>query len=162
MPAANVEALLPGERLCVLCAGIFFMTALLSGIWKWRCMANSKIGATPRYVDLSHRTSLLYTFAALTLGKFSTLNRLSEDTNLRAVTAPLLYFGLSIAMYVVHGILGDTDNQIAKPRLGRNNPLPVWLTPVFMVSLVVAEIGGFAVLLFGFVDAAYLSSPPPA
>ena len=109
-------------------------------------------------MDIAHRASLMYTFAALTLAKFSTLNHLSEVTNLYSVAGPLVFFGLAIASYVVHGLLGDTNNQIAKPRLGKRT-LPAWATPVFMCSLVGAEIGGFAVLLFGFVDAAYLSPP---
>jgi hypothetical protein len=33
--------------------------------------------------------------------------------------------------------------------------LPEFVTPIFMVALVAAEIGGFAVLLVGFVKAAY-------
>lgn len=90
------------------------------------------------------------------LGRFSTLNALSPATNLRAVAAPLLFFGLAIGTYVIHGFLADTTNQIAKPRLGRL-PLPSWVTPAFMVALVAAEIGGFAVLLVGFVLAAYMT-----
>ena len=117
-------------------------------------MANSSSGEAPRYVNVAHRSSLLYTFAALALAKFSTLNRLSEIINFYAVVPPLLFFGSAIASYIVHGILADTTNQIAKPRLGKI-VLPKWLTPAFMWTLVVAEIGGFSVLFFGFVHAAY-------
>ena len=109
-----------------------------------------------RYVSTAHRSSLLYSFAALLLGKFATLNHFSDETNYAAVVPPLLFFALAIGSYVVHGVLEDTTNQIAKPRLGQR-ALPRWVTPAFMASLVVAEIGGFAVLLFGFVDAAYLA-----
>jgi hypothetical protein len=150
-----VDGLLPAERLCILWAGIFFMTALLTGVWKWRCMAATKTGDAPRYVNIAHRSSLLYTFAALTLGKFSTLNRLSNETNVHAVSPPLAFFALSIGSYIIHGVLGDTNNQIAKPRLG-SQTLPRWLTPLFMWTLVVAEIGGFAVLFGGFIHAAYM------
>lgn len=142
------------EKLCTLAAGVFFMTALLTGVWKWRSMATSKTGRAHKYVDTAHRASLLYSFAALLLGHFSTLNDYSETTNRFAVSAPLLFFALAIGMYLVHGVLGDTTNQIAKPRLGRS-ALPNWLTPCFMVLLVAAEIGGFAVLLIGYIHAAY-------
>jgi hypothetical protein len=144
----------PAERLCVLCSGIFFLTALLTGVWKWRAMATSKSGEAPKYVSTAHRSALMYSFAALLLGKFATLNDLSADLNYAAVVPPLAFFGLAIGTYVVHGVLQDTQNQIAKPKLGRQT-LPRWVTPAFMVSLVAAEIGGFAILLLGFVDAAY-------
>jgi hypothetical protein len=96
----------------------------------------------------------LYSFAALLLGHFSSLNNYSEQTNVYAVTPPLVFFALAIGSYIIHGALGDTQNQIAKPRLG-TRVLPVWVTPLFMISLVVAEIGGFGVLLLGFIRAAY-------
>jgi hypothetical protein len=152
--ASMVELLSPSEKLCTLCAGLFFLTALLTGVWKWRAMAGSKSGQAPYYVNTAHRASLLYSFAALLLGRFSALNRLGDRANALAVVPPLLFFALAIASYVVHGVLGDTQNQIAKPRLGRRT-LPPWATPLFMGALVAAEIGGFGVLLVGFVQAAY-------
>ena len=144
----------PAERLRTLCSGVFFMTALLTGVWKWRCMVGSKSGEAPKYVNVAHRSSLLYSFAALLLGHFSSLNKYSSQTNFYAVAAPLLFFGLSIGTYILHGALGDTTNQIVKPRLGKHM-LPAWITPLFMISLVAAEISGFGVLLVGFVRAAY-------
>jgi hypothetical protein len=71
------------------------------------------------------------------------------------VTAPLLFFALATGTYLLHGVLGDTHNQIAKPRIGRT-ALPVWATPLFMSLLVAAEIGGFLVLLLGYIQAAYV------
>ena len=110
-----------------------------------------KAPRSPPFDALGH---VLYSFAALLLGHFATLNDFSERTNKLAVSAPLLYFALAIGTYVMHGALGDTTNQIAKPRLGRAM-LPAWLTPLFMMTLVAAEVGGFAVLLYGYVRAAY-------
>ena len=153
-PASAAASLSQAEKLCTLCAGMFFLTALVTGVWKWRGMATSKSGAAHKYVDTAHRASLLYSFAALLLGRFASLNNLSPGINTTAVAAPLLFFALAIGSYVLHGVLGDTTNQIAKPRLGRQ-PLPVWVTPLFMAALVVAEMVGFCVLLYGFVEAAY-------
>ena len=45
----------------------------------------------------------MYSFAALLLGHFASLNDLSARTNMLAVTAPLLFFGLAIGAYIVHG-----------------------------------------------------------
>ena len=144
------------ERLCTLCAGLFFMISLLTGVWKWRCMATSKTGEAPKYVNTAHRSSLLYSFAAMLLGRFSTLNDFTAAVNTAAVTPPLLFFALAIGSYIVHGYLGDTHNQIAKPRLGRR-VLPRLATPLFMVALTLSEIGGFGTLLYGFARSAYLS-----
>jgi hypothetical protein len=132
----------------------YFLTALLTGVGKWREMTRSKSGEAPRCVNIAHRSSLLYSFAALLLGHFSSLNNYSEQTNVHAVTPPLVFFALAIGSYIIHGVLGDTQNQIAEPQLG-TRVLPAWVAPLFMISLVVAEIGGFGVLLLGFIRAAY-------
>ena len=117
-------------------------------------MATSKAGEAPKYVNTAHRSSLLYSFAAMLLAKFSTLNDFTARVNTAAVIPPLLFFALAIGSYIVHGYLGDTNNQIAKPRLGRR-VLPCLATPLFMIALTVAEIGGFGVLLYGFIRSAY-------
>jgi hypothetical protein len=115
-------------------------------------MSTSKTGSAHKYIDTAHRASLMYSFAALLLKEFSSYNEYSEDANFYACFFPLLFFGFAISTYLLHGLLEDTSNQISKPRLGRT-VLPVWVTPMFMSALVVAEIGGFVVLLFGFVHA---------
>lgn len=143
------------EKMCTLWSGIFFLTALLAGVWKWHGMATSKTGQAHKYVDTAHRAALLYSFAALLLGHFTTLNELSERTNVLAAAAPLAFFALAICSYLIHGALGDTSNQIAKPRLGRH-VLPSWATPLFMGVLAASEIGGFAVLFVGFLQSAYI------
>ena len=57
--AERAAALSDAEKLCTLAAGVFFTTALLTGVWKWRSMATSKSGTAPKYVDTAHRASLL-------------------------------------------------------------------------------------------------------
>lgn len=134
------------EKLCLTAAFVFFMTGLLTGVWKYRCMATSANASTPVYVNVAHRSSLMYAFAALLLAYFAKLSVFSELTNTLAVAAALSYFALAIATYIVHGLLDDTSNQLRKPhRLGKRQ-LPAWLTPLFMVTLIVAEVGGVAVI----------------
>ncbi|MDX1458167.1 MAG: hypothetical protein R3276_11320 [Marinobacter sp.] len=134
------------EKLCITAAFVFFMTGLLTGIWKYRCMATSANASAPVYVNVAHRSSLMYAFSALLLAYFAGLSVFSAVTNTIAAAAALVYFALAIVTYIVHGLLNDTSNQLRKPhRLGKRI-LPVWLTPLFMVSLIVAEVGGVAVL----------------
>ena len=59
------------EKICLSAAFVFFMTGLLTGIWKYWHIANSEDASSPVYVDIAHRSSLLYSFAALLLAAFS-------------------------------------------------------------------------------------------
>lgn len=138
------------DTLCLLAAGLFFMTGLLTGLWKYLCIARSPEAVAPVYVDIAHRTSLMYAFSALVLRAFVPYSPLDAGGTLLAVAAPLLFFALAISTYVLHGVLRDTDNQLKSPhRLGALT-LPGVLLHGFMLLLAVAEIGGFAVLLWGF------------
>ena len=138
------------DQLCLLAAGLFFLTGLLTGWWKYICIARSETATAPVYVDIAHRASLMYAFAAILLRQFVPYSPLSAIGTLWAAGLPLLFFGLAIAMYLVHGLLRDTDNQLRAPhRLGAMT-LPGMLIHGFMWLLGAAEIGGFAILLYGF------------
>ena len=121
--------------------GVFFLTALLLGVWKWRAMLRAPDHLAPHYVDTAHRAALLYSFACLVLVHFAELSPFAEVVNVAAVGLPLLFFAVAIATYVQLGWLDATDNAFAQ----RN-----FATTTGMVLLAAAEIGGFAVLLAGF------------
>ena len=143
----------PAVRLCIVAAGAFFLLGLLTGAWKYFHVARSPTATAPVYVDLAHRAALLYSFAALLLAVFAGLSAWSAAVNLVAAALPLAFFALAIGGYVVHGVLRDTDNQFLKPhRLGRGEVHPALLTG-FMWVLMAAEIGGFAVLFAGALQA---------
>jgi hypothetical protein len=140
---------LPAVRLCLLAAGGFFLTGLLTGIWKYWHIARSPAAVAPVYVDVAHRAALLYSFAAILLAQFAALSQWSARVNLVAAALPLAFFAFAIGGYAVHGVLRDTDNQFLKPhRIGRL-PVPAAALHGFMWLLVAAEVGGFAVLLAG-------------
>jgi hypothetical protein len=121
--------------------GTFFMTGLLCGIWKWRAMVTSERHQAPFYVDTAHRAALLYSFACLVLREFLELSPFSEPVNTVAVAAPILFFGIAIATYIVLGLRDDTDNQFARPTAVQHTG---------MLMLIAAEVGGFGVLFIGF------------
>lgn len=140
---------LPAVRLSLIAAGVFFSTGLLTGAWKYFHMARSPLAQAPVYVDIAHRSSLLYSFAALLLAQFAALSAWSERTNLLASAFTLGFFALAISGYVLHGVLRDTDNQFLQPhRLGALT-IPRAALHAFMALLMAAEIGGFAVLFAG-------------
>ena len=64
--------------------------------------------------------------------------------NLTAAMVVVLFFVIAIMTYIGHGMKRDTTNQFAQPTVG---------VPAGMLALIVAEIGGFALLLAGFVAA---------
>jgi hypothetical protein len=130
-------------RAVLLAAGLIFMWALLLGVWKYRQMAGSEDGLAHPYVDTAHRAALLYSFATLLVAVFVELSGWSETVNLVAAFACVTYFAAAIVTYIWHGWHRDTDNQIRDSVRG---------THVFVWSLVVAEIGGFGVLLSGFIE----------
>ena len=134
------------EKICLSAAFLFFMTGLLTGIWKYRHMARSEDATSPVYVDIAHRSSLLYSFAALLLAAFSAHSVLADWVNTTAAVAALVFFAFAIGTYVIHGLLQDTDNQLRRThRLGKRQ-LPSWVTGFFMLLLIVGEVGGALVL----------------
>ena len=121
--------------------GLFFLTALLLGVWKWRAMLSAPDHLAPHYVDTAHRAALLYSFACLVLIHFVELSPFPEPVNVAAVSFPLVFFGVAIASYIQLGWLDTTDNVFER----RN-----FSTTTGVLLLAVAEIGGFVVLLGGF------------
>lgn len=132
----------PDTKLVLLAAGLMFMSALLLGVWKYRQMATSADHLAHPYVDTAHRAALLYSFACILLATFVELSKWGTVVNLVAAGALILFFFGAVTGYALHGWKRDTTNQFADPVPG---------THAFMTALILAEIGGFAVLLAGFV-----------
>jgi hypothetical protein len=127
----------------LLAAAVMFLWALLLGVWKYREIVTSDNHSAHPYVDIAHRAALLYSFALLLVATFVQLSGWSELVNLLAAGAMALYFYSAVTGYVLHGWRRDTDNQFRDPVPG---------THAFMITLIVAEIGGWLVLIAGFLD----------
>jgi hypothetical protein len=134
------------EKYCLTAAFLFFMTGLLTGVWKYRHIARSQDATAPIYVDIAHRSSLLYGFAAILLGQLAAVSQFSAAVNAWAALVALVFFAFAILSYVIHGLLRDTDNQFRRPHVLGRGEMPRWLFGLFMGALVVGEIGGSAVL----------------
>jgi hypothetical protein len=131
-------------KVVLLLAGLMFLWALLLGVMKYRQMATSEEGLAHPYTDTAHRAALLYSFALLLVATFVELSGWGTLVNLLAAGALALYFYAAVLGYMVHGFKRDTDNQFRDPVPGLS---------AFMVALIVAEIGGWLVLMAGFLDA---------
>jgi hypothetical protein len=127
----------------LLLAAAMFLWALLLGVWKYQQMAASEDALAHPYVDTAHRAALLYSFALLLVATFVELSGFSTVVNLLAAGAMAFYFFAAVVGYAVHGWRQDTDNQFRDPVRG---------THAFMAALIVAEIGGWLVLVAGFLS----------
>ena len=128
----------------LLTAGLIFLAALLLGVWKYRQMVTSEDHLAHPYVDTAHRAALLYAFATLLIAVFVQLSGWPTPIDLAAAGVVVLFFVAAIGTYAYHGYRQDTDNQLRDPVRG---------TGVFMAALILGEVGGFTVLLTGFVQA---------
>ena len=111
-------------------------------------MASSENHLAHPYVDIAHRAALLYAFATLLLAVFVELSGWPTWVNLTASMVVVPFFVIAIVTYIRHGVERDTINQFANPVRGVH---------AGMLALIVAEIGGFAVLLTGFFAAKIFS-----
>ncbi|WP_301150032.1 hypothetical protein [Mycobacterium simiae] len=130
------------SKVTLLAAGLIFLLALLLGVWKYRQIMTSQEHRAHPYVDIAHRSALLYSFATLLLAVFVELSAWPTSVNLVAALVVVFFFVGAIAAYIEHGARRDTVNQFENPARG---------TAVAMVLLIVGEIGGFAVVFAGFI-----------
>ncbi|MFZ0832997.1 MAG: hypothetical protein WAM92_07930 [Mycobacterium sp.] len=126
----------------LLAAGLIFLLALVLGIWKYHQMATEDSHLAHPYVDIAHRAALLYSFATLLTATFVRFSAWPTWVNLSAAMVLVFFFVFAIAVYIVHGARRDTTNQFEHPTRALH---------VGMALLILGEVGGFSVLLAGFV-----------
>jgi hypothetical protein len=131
------------SRIALASSGIFFMTGLLTGVWKYLCMRQSQSAEAPHYVNTAHRAALMYAFSAQLLAVFAAISAFSNLVNTIAVIPPLLFFGIAIVHYINLGLTTGSNNSL------RDSPDKA-KDYLILNILAVAEIGGFSVLLIGF------------
>ncbi len=139
----------PASKLALVGGGLFLLTGLLTGVWKYLAISRSPQFQAPRYVSVVHQASLLYSFATLIFLQLLEFSPYPEAINVVAVAVPLFFFATAIATYILHAILRDTDNQFIKPyRMGRFI-IPPYLFQLMVWFLIIGEVGGFIVLFVG-------------
>jgi hypothetical protein len=132
----------PSIKLSLASSGLFLLIGMLSGIWKYRSMMESEDHCAPAYVDIAHRASLLYSFAALVIAKLLEYSPFSNAVQTWIAAVPLFYFGVTIIVYLIHGLWGTRETQFSK-----RNFITMW----GMYMLIAGEVGGFALIFGGFV-----------
>jgi hypothetical protein len=131
----------PAARLALAASGLFLLTGLVTGVWKYHGIMTREGSRAHPYVDIAHRAALLYSFAALVMMSLVEHSPYSATVQLWATAVPLIFFAAAIASYVYHGLAEDTDNQLRE-----RNFTSTW----GMLLLIAGEIGGVLVLFWGF------------
>jgi hypothetical protein len=134
-------------KLSLLASGIFLLNGMLTGVWKYLKIMSSPESRAPVYVDIAHRASFFYSFAALVIAKLLEYSPFGENVQIVIAAFPLGYFLLTVAGYMKEGYLNRTENIF-----GARNFVTTW----FMYGLIAGEIGGFAFILGGFVYTQFL------
>jgi preprotein translocase subunit SecG len=129
-------------KITLLAAGLIFLLALVLGVWKYRQIMTADDHRAHPYVDIAHRAALLYSFATLLIAVFVELSAWPPWINPTAAMVVVFFFVGAIVGYISHGARRDTVNQFEHANRG---------TEVGMALLIAGEVGGFAVILAGFV-----------
>lgn len=134
-------------KIALLASGLFLLSGMLTGVWKYAKIMRSPEHIAPVYVDIAHRASFFYSFASLVIAKLIEYSPFSNFQQIVIVGVPILYFILTVAGYIREGYLNRTENMFAE-----RNFVTVW----FMYGLIAGEIGGFILILGGFIYTQFL------
>ena len=113
-------------ELAIIFSGIFLWVGMITGVWKYYQIRNTELARAHYYVDIAHRSSLLYAAASLILAALSFFTSLSDALSLFCVIANLFFFSMSILVYIIHGMLKDTTNQFKQPHKLGQWSIPRW------------------------------------
>lgn len=136
-------------KISVIFSGVFLWVGMLTGVWKYCQIKQSVQARAHYYVDIAHRSSLLYAPASLIIAVMAKFTVWSESWTTVFVLTNLIFFSASIVSYILHGFLKDTSNQFKIPHQLGSRILPKWMMLCFMVALIVGELFATGMLLIG-------------
>ena len=136
-------------KISLLASGLFLLLGMLIGILKYQRIVTSATHTAPVYVDIAHRAAFLYSFAMLVIAKLLEYSPYSERVQLAASGLVLMFLTLTVAGYLATGKKNRTDNLFRE----RN-----FTTTWYMYMLIVGEIGGLSVIIWGFVSTQLLGN----
>jgi hypothetical protein len=134
-------------KIALLASGIFLLTGMITGVWKYAKIMASPEHRAPAYVNLAHLASFFYAFASLIIAKLIEFSPFSGSVQTLIVAIPLAFFALTVAGYIAEGVRNRTENMFSER---------TFVTTTFMYFLIAGEIGGFAMILGGFIYTQFL------
>ncbi|MEN9437284.1 MAG: hypothetical protein RIR09_1939 [Pseudomonadota bacterium] len=129
-------------KLTLAASGIFLFVGMVGGVLKYHGIMTSRNHRAHPYIDIAHRASLLYSFAALVMAALLYFSPYSEPVQLVITGVPLFFFATAIAQYYRLGLEGKVTNQFKE----RN-----FTTTWGMLLLIVGELGGVGAIVWGFI-----------
>jgi len=136
-------------KLSLLASGLFLLFGMLSGIVKYYYSMSTSNHSAPIYIDITHRASFLYSFAAMVMAKLLEYSPYSTTVQVIAALVPLAFFTLTIIGYFITGLRNQTDNLFRERTF-----ISTW----FMYLLIPGEICGMLVILWGFISTQFFSN----
>jgi hypothetical protein len=136
-------------KISLLASGLFLLSGMLIGILKYQRIMTSVEHRAPVYVNIAHRAAFLYSFAMLVIAKLLEYSPYSTKVQVGAVAAVLTFLVLTVIGYLSAGIRNKTDNLFRE----RN-----FITTWYMYLLIVGEVGGLSVILWGFISTQLIGS----
>lgn len=129
-------------KIALLFSGLFLLSGMLTGVWKYAKIMDSPEHKAPAYVDIAHRASFFYSFASLVIAELLKFSPFSPNLQILIAGFPLLYFALTVIGYIKEGFLNRTENMFAER---------TFITTWFMYGLIAGEIGGLLFIIGGFI-----------
>lgn len=129
-------------------SGIFLVVAMIGGVLKYHGIMTSSNHRAHPYIDIAHRASLLYSFAALVMAELLKYSPYSLAVQLVITCVPLFFFATAIGQYFKLGLQGKVNNQFKE----RN-----FTTTWGMLLLIVGELGGVGAIVWGFLTTQFFS-----
>lgn len=135
-------------KITLAASGIFLFVGLVGGVLKYRGIMTSPNHRAHPYIDIAHRASLLYSFAALVMAALLNFSPYSDQVQIVITSVPLFFFAVAIAQYFRLGFEGKTTNQFRQRNFN---------TTWGMLFLIVGELGGVGLIVWGFISTQFLS-----
>jgi len=94
-------------------SALYFIAALLTGVWKWRAMLGNEKGVAHKYVDIAHHAALHYGPFIVLAGALAVFWPFAEMFPAWVLIAIMgLTMVASLSRYVSLGLRGGTTNQL--------------------------------------------------
>lgn len=130
-------------KLTLAASGLFLMAGLLGGVLKYRGIMASATHRAHPYIDVAHRASLMYSFAALVMATLLAYSPYPLAVQLAITGVPLFFFTVAIARYFQLGLAGKTTNQFSERNFN---------TTWGMALLIIGEVGGVGAIVWGYLS----------
>lgn len=129
-------------KISLLFSGLFLLTGMLSGVWKYALIMKSENHKAPMYVNIAHQNALLFSFACLVIAKLMEFSPFSSTIQMLITGIPLFYFSLTNLNQILKGVEGRNET-IFKER----NFSTTWFT----YGLIIGEISSILLMILGFI-----------